>query len=171
MLFKQAKTTFGQKSQVPMRQFAIRKKAVQESYSCQSMAKLHKYAQMQLYDHLDTLQSDIQRQPVRFGISLLNTADHLLGKRVKKKSSVLRPGERKLANLDNIKRKTLLRLLEDIDDVSIIKLNDIYRALEMLDAHGLYRTGSATDRTDVEGAVKEMYLELLQNRAHQLTQK
>ena len=158
------------KSLTPLRNFAIRRKALQESYSCKSLTKLHKYAQMELYDRLDQLQGEIQKQPVHFGISLLNTSDKLLGKRIKRKSSVLGPGQnQKTQSMDKIKRKTLLKLMEDLDNPSQISLRDMILALEMLDQHGLFRSGSALERSDLEDVVKDIYLELLENRAHHLT--
>lgn len=65
----------------------------------------------------------------------------------------------------------MLRLLEDLDDIGIITYRDIYKTLEMIERHGLYRAlGKTNDQRDVEEILKRSYVELLQQRAHHLTQ-
>jgi hypothetical protein len=131
-----------------IRFFAIRKKVVQESYNCQSLAKLHRFAQKQFHAKYENLLGDVLKQKVGYGIKLIESADRLLGKRVQRKSSMLGKDWQAL-DLEKLKRRVQLRILEDLDDVGKVTIGDIVETLEMLKKHGLCRTGKTSEREDV----------------------
>ena len=130
------------------RSFAIRKKIVQESYNCQSLAKLHRFAQTRFHARYENLLGDVLKQKVGYGIKLVESADRLLGKRVQRKSSILGK-DWKALDLEKLKRRVQLRILEDLDDAGKVTIGDIVETLEMLEKHGLCRTGKTSEREDV----------------------
>lgn len=91
---------------------------------------------------------DVLKQKVGYGIKLIESADRLLGKRVQRKSSVLGK-DWKALDLEKLKRRVQLRILEDLDDAGKVTIGDIAETLEMLEKYGLCRTGKTSDREDV----------------------
>jgi len=67
---------------------------------------------------------------------------------VQRKSSILGK-DWKALDLEKLKRRVQLRILEDLDDAGKVTIGDIAETLEMLEKHGLFRTGKTSEREDV----------------------
>ena len=72
-------------------------------------------------------------------------------------------------NLEKLKKRVILRIMEDLDEPTVVSTSCIYETLEVIHRFGIYKGYSKMDSDDTRAIVKLAYQELLENRAHYLS--
>ena len=158
-------------SQIRQFSMAKQKRMQAEQYACPSLTSLHHFAQSALFDNFGHLEEQVQKQPPRYGLQLMQCADSLLGSKVKKKSSALSRHEiQEVFDLNSLKRRVYLRCMEDINDPKTLSMADIIELFKVLKEFGPYKP-SENELTATNEIYKALYIELLENRAHFLTDR
>lgn len=112
------------------------------------------------------MQKDLHTHKLDYGVKLLNASDRLIGSKMNKLIS-LEMEEGSKIKKSSLLRKILLKVYENIDDIQEIQTKDLITILDLLDSHGLPEEIDETlDKNEI---FKEVYLELLENRPHLLT--
>ena len=77
---------------------------------------------------------------------MLDCADKLLGKRIKNKSNILKTSIKSVFDIQKLKKRVMLRLMEDIDEPNLVSIGSMSDCLEMISRHGMYK-GSTKEAT------------------------
>ena len=98
---------------------------------------------------------------------MVDCTDKLLGKRVSRKSSILSSRDLSATpvSIETLKKRLLLRVLEDVDDPSNLSIGDIIRCLDLYYRHH----GLQNKDKDLKDFIKTVYLSILNNYYHLLT--